>query len=66
MPTSSPSLIDAVRTTDRAAIGRVLSDDIAFHSPVADYRGRDEIVNLLATIGTGVKRMRTALGLETT
>jgi hypothetical protein len=51
-------LIDALRTADRAALADVLTEDVAFHSPVTDYRGRDEVVNLLATIGTVVEDVR--------
>jgi hypothetical protein len=50
-----------MRDCDRTAIAGLLDDDVAFHSPVADYRGRDEVVNLLGTIGgvidsVGVRR----------
>ena len=44
-------LIDALREADRDAIADLLAEDVAFHSPVADYRGRDEVVNVLATVG---------------
>jgi hypothetical protein len=55
---SSTALIDALRATDRAALAAVLSDDVEFHSPVTDYHGRDEVVHLLATIGTVVEDVR--------
>jgi SnoaL-like protein len=55
---SSTPLISALRSSDRTALAAVLSDDIAFHSPVTDYRGRDEVVNLLATIGTVIEDVR--------
>jgi hypothetical protein len=62
-------LLDALRSADRAAIGALLAADVAFHSPVADYSGREEVVNLLATIGGVIDdvRVRRALvdGLET-
>jgi hypothetical protein len=52
------TLIDALRAADRRAIAALLADDVAFHSPVADYRGRDEVVNLLATIGGVIDDVR--------
>lgn len=51
-------LIDPLRAADRAAIAGLLSDDVAFHSPVTDYQGRDQVVNLLATIGTVIDDIR--------
>jgi hypothetical protein len=52
------TLIDALRAADRAALEDVLSEDVSFHSPVTDYQGRDEVVNLIATIGTVVEDVR--------
>ena len=54
----SASLIDALRDADRSSIERLLAEHVAFHSPVADYRGRDEVVNLLATIGGVIDDVR--------
>ncbi|GAA0895769.1 hypothetical protein [Pseudonocardia zijingensis] len=39
----APSTPDTVRP--------LLAPSVAFHSPVADYRGRDDVAHLLATIG---------------
>src|SRR5438067_1493555 len=52
------SFAETLRSGDRAAITRLLSDDVVFHSPVADYRGRDAVSTLLVTIGTVVDDIR--------
>ena len=54
----STSLVAAIRASDRGALAELLSDDVAFHSPVTDYRGRDQVVHLLATIGTVIDDVR--------
>lgn len=36
---------------DRVAIRERLTDEVRFHSPVADYEGRDDVAHLIATIG---------------
>lgn len=46
----APSSPDAVRP--------LLADAVAFHSPVADYTGRDDVAHLLATIGRCVTDLR--------
>jgi SnoaL-like domain len=45
------TLLQAIQARDRAALAELLAEDAVFHSPVASYRGRDEVVHLLATIG---------------
>jgi hypothetical protein len=45
MPTA---LVDALLTRGSAAIELLLEDDVAFHSPVRSYAGRDEVSRLLA------------------
>jgi hypothetical protein len=37
-----------------AEVAPLLDDDVVFHSPVADYRGRADVAHLLATIATCV------------
>lgn len=44
-------LLEAIATADRSALTELLADDVVFHSPVQTYRGRDQVVHLLATIG---------------
>jgi hypothetical protein len=46
-----PDLLTAVRTRDTRALEALVAPDVAFHSPVASYRGRDVVVHLLQTIG---------------
>ena len=45
-------LIDAVRGSDSDTLRAMLAEDVVFHSPVQTYRGRDQVVRLLAIIGT--------------
>lgn len=45
-------LLAAISEADRDALNTLLADDVAFHSPVQTYRGRDQVVLLLATVGT--------------
>jgi hypothetical protein len=53
-----PDLVSALRTSDRGALRDLLSEDVAFHSPVTDYAGRDQVAHLLATIGTVIDDVR--------
>jgi hypothetical protein len=57
-PMTSSPLVTALRASDRTTLAGLLSEDVAFHSPVTDYRGRDEVVHLLATIGTVIDDVR--------
>ena len=45
------ALPGAIADGDREALTELLAKDVVFRSPVATYRGRDEVVHLLATIG---------------
>ena len=49
MPISLNHLLAAGTPADVAAL---LEEDVVFHSPVADYRGRADVAHLLATIAT--------------
>jgi hypothetical protein len=44
-------LLAAISAGDRETLNALLADDVVFHSPVQTYRGRDQVVHLLATIG---------------
>jgi len=44
-------LLAAIRERDRQALGALVADDVVFNSPVRSYRGRDQVVDLLALIG---------------
>ena len=45
------TLLEAIANRDRGVLAELLADDVVFHSPVQTYRGRDQVVHLLATIG---------------
>lgn len=62
-PVSVPGsgLVTAIRERDAAALEGLLAEDVVFHSPVATYEGRPDVVHLLATIGAtldGVETVR--------
>lgn len=43
-------LADLLSASSSAAVARLLSEDVVFHSPVADYRGRADVAHLFSTI----------------
>jgi ketosteroid isomerase-like protein len=45
-------LLGAIRERDREALAAMVADDVVFHSPVTTYRGRDQVVDLLAILGS--------------
>jgi hypothetical protein len=45
-------ILTAIENQDREALRELLSEDVTFNSPVRSYTGRDEVVHLLATIGS--------------
>jgi SnoaL-like domain len=45
------TLIHAIGEGDEEVLSELLAEDVAFHSPVQTYRGREQVVFLLATIG---------------
>jgi hypothetical protein len=45
------TLLEAIANRDRGALAGLLAEDVVFHSPVQTYRGRQQVVHLLATIG---------------
>jgi hypothetical protein len=44
-------LLEAIAAGDSDALSGMLADDVVFHSPVQTYRGREQVVHLLVTIG---------------
>ena len=46
----APSLIEVLRSNSSGALQRLVSDDVTFSSPFADYHGRADVVHLLALI----------------
>ncbi len=45
-------LLTAIREGDREALAAMVADDVVFQSPATTYRGRDQVVDVLALIGT--------------
>jgi SnoaL-like domain len=45
-------LLSAISEQDREALAAMVADDVVFNGPVTTYRGRDQVVHLLALIGT--------------
>jgi hypothetical protein len=48
---SAIPLLTAIAERDRDALTDMLAEDVVFHSPVQTYRGRDQVIHLLLTIG---------------
>lgn len=44
-------LLSAIAAGDRDALDGLLAEHVVFHSPVQTYRGRDQVLRLLVTIG---------------
>jgi hypothetical protein len=51
MSGSGVPLLQAIAERDRDALTGLLAEDVVFHSPVQTYRGRDQVIHLLVTIG---------------
>ena len=45
------TLLEAIAARDRETLSAMLADDVVFHSPVQTYRGREQVLHLLVTIG---------------
>ena len=45
-------LVGAISEQDRGALDAMVADDVVFNGPVTTYSGRDQVVHLLALIGT--------------
>lgn len=45
-------LVSAINGQDREALSAMVADDVVFNGPVTTYSGRDQVVHLLALIGT--------------
>jgi len=44
-------LLPAIASGDREALEALVAEDVVFHSPVQTYRGREQVLLLLVTIG---------------
>lgn len=54
---ASQSLVRALQHSDREVLRSSLASTVVFNSPVATYRGRDDVVHLLVIIGDVVERL---------
>ena len=45
------TLLSAISDADRDGLAALLAEDVVFHSPVQTYRGREQVLRLLVTIG---------------
>jgi hypothetical protein len=45
------TLLEAIAARQREALNSMLAEDVVFHSPVQTYRGREQVIHLLMTIG---------------
>jgi hypothetical protein len=45
-------LLTAIRERDREALEALVADDVVFNSPATNYRGREQVVDVLALIGS--------------
>jgi ketosteroid isomerase-like protein len=58
-------LLSAIREHDREALAALVADDVVFYSPATVYRGREQVVDLLALIGTVLEDVTTTREVET-
>jgi hypothetical protein len=58
------TLLDAIAASDRDTLGSMLAEDVVFHSPVQTYRGRDQVLRLLVTIGGVIEDVEVTRQLE--
>ena len=58
-------LLSAIRERDREALAAMVTDDVVFHSPATTYRGRDQVVDLLALIGGVLEDVTSTRQVET-
>ena len=58
-------LLRAIRERDRDALAALVADDVVFYSPATVYRGREQVVDLLALIGTVLEDVTVTREVET-
>ena len=51
-------LLAAIAAGDREALAAMVSDDVVYHSPGTTYRGRDQVVDVLAVGPTVIANLR--------
>ncbi len=59
------TLLEAIADRDRDELVRLLAEDVVFHSPVQTYRGRDQVIHLLMTIGGILEAVEVTRQVET-
>jgi hypothetical protein len=57
-------LLAAIANGDRQALEGLLAEDVVFHSPVQTYRGRNQVLHLLVTIGGVIDDVRPTRNLD--
>jgi hypothetical protein len=57
-------LLEAISGRQRDALVSMLSEDVVFHSPVQTYRGREQVIHLLMTIGGVIDDVRVTRELD--
>jgi hypothetical protein len=50
-PADPPAFVRALQHSDRETLASLLANEVIFNSPVATYRGRDDVAHLLGIIG---------------
>jgi SnoaL-like protein len=58
-------LLSAIRERDREALAALVADDVVFYSPATVYRGREQVVDLLALIGAVLEDVTVTREVET-
>ena len=58
-------LLSAIRERDREALAALVADDVVFYSPATTYRGRDQVVDVLALIGSVLLEVTATRQVET-
>ena len=58
-------LLSAIRGRDREALATLVADDVVFYSPATTYRGRDQVVDVLALIGSVLEEVTATRQVET-
>ena len=57
-------LLEAISGRQRDALVSMLAEDVVFHSPVQTYRGREQVIHLLMTIGGVIDDVRVTRELD--
>ena len=58
-------LLGAIQARDREVLGDLVAEDVVFYSPTTEYRGREQVVELLALIGAVLEDVTITREVET-